>query len=231
MGWACSQQADGSASAEERSTGWAPSHRSGQPALCLQSSRPPPPPARSSAAPLHGRRYDEIEGKLTPFLRGCGYNPKKDLLFIPISGAPRPAALCRAALCHDMPCCTVWGGAASSAAGQGRQGHGFACGLQLPLPIVRSCSSARPACPSIGALWHLRFCHPRLNLQAPPCSPLLPCRPGGAEHEGPGARRQVRLVHGEEARGVARAVGLPSLSHLPTRAGCRLQACTLRACT
>ncbi|KAI7840718.1 hypothetical protein COHA_005534 [Chlorella ohadii] len=31
-------------------------------------------------------RYDEIEGKLTPFLRGCGYNPKKDLLFIPISG-------------------------------------------------------------------------------------------------------------------------------------------------
>ena len=34
-------------------------------------------------------RYDEIEGKLTPFLRGCGYNPKKDLLFIPISGARR----------------------------------------------------------------------------------------------------------------------------------------------
>ncbi|EFN59534.1 hypothetical protein CHLNCDRAFT_29643, partial [Chlorella variabilis] len=31
-------------------------------------------------------RFDEIEGKLTPFLRGCGYNPKKDLLFIPISG-------------------------------------------------------------------------------------------------------------------------------------------------
>ncbi|KAL4853614.1 Eukaryotic peptide chain release factor GTP-binding subunit ERF3B [Chlorella vulgaris] len=31
-------------------------------------------------------RYDEIEGKLTPFLRGCGYNPKKDLLFIPLSG-------------------------------------------------------------------------------------------------------------------------------------------------
>jgi peptide chain release factor subunit 3 len=31
-------------------------------------------------------RYDEIEGKLTPFLRGCGYNPKKDLLYIPISG-------------------------------------------------------------------------------------------------------------------------------------------------
>jgi len=31
-------------------------------------------------------RYDEIEGKLTPFLRGCGYNPKKDLVYLPISG-------------------------------------------------------------------------------------------------------------------------------------------------
>jgi translation elongation factor EF-1alpha len=31
-------------------------------------------------------RFDEIEGKITPFLRGCGYNPKKDLIFIPISG-------------------------------------------------------------------------------------------------------------------------------------------------
>ena len=31
-------------------------------------------------------RYDEIEGKLTPFLRTCGYNPKKDLVFLPISG-------------------------------------------------------------------------------------------------------------------------------------------------
>lgn len=31
-------------------------------------------------------RYDEIEGKLTPFLRGCGYNPKKDVVFLPISG-------------------------------------------------------------------------------------------------------------------------------------------------
>lgn len=31
-------------------------------------------------------RYDEIESKLTPFLRGCGYNPKKDLLYLPISG-------------------------------------------------------------------------------------------------------------------------------------------------
>lgn len=31
-------------------------------------------------------RYDEIEGKMVPFLRSCGYNPKKDLVFIPISG-------------------------------------------------------------------------------------------------------------------------------------------------
>eukprot|EP00890_Picochlorum_soloecismus_P006149 jgi/Picsp_1/6535/NSC_03878-R1_g1 to s phase transition protein len=31
-------------------------------------------------------RYDEIEGKMIPFLRSCGYNPKKDLVFIPISG-------------------------------------------------------------------------------------------------------------------------------------------------
>lgn len=31
-------------------------------------------------------RYDEVETKLTPFLRACGYNPKKDLLWLPISG-------------------------------------------------------------------------------------------------------------------------------------------------
>lgn len=31
-------------------------------------------------------RYDDIESKLTPFLRGCGYNPKKDLIYLPISG-------------------------------------------------------------------------------------------------------------------------------------------------
>jgi translation elongation factor EF-1alpha len=39
------------------------------------------------AAPRRSKqRFDEIEGKLTPFLRACGYNPKKDLAFIPISG-------------------------------------------------------------------------------------------------------------------------------------------------
>jgi peptide chain release factor subunit 3 len=31
-------------------------------------------------------RYDEIETKITPFLRVCGYNPKRDLVFMPISG-------------------------------------------------------------------------------------------------------------------------------------------------
>lgn len=31
-------------------------------------------------------RYDEITGKLTPFLRGTGYNLKTDVIFIPISG-------------------------------------------------------------------------------------------------------------------------------------------------
>lgn len=31
-------------------------------------------------------RYDEIVTKLGPFLRACGYNPKKDLEFLPISG-------------------------------------------------------------------------------------------------------------------------------------------------
>lgn len=31
-------------------------------------------------------RYDEVVTKLTPFLKGCGYNPKKDVEFLPISG-------------------------------------------------------------------------------------------------------------------------------------------------
>lgn len=31
-------------------------------------------------------RYDEIESKMTPFLRSSGYNVKKDVLFIPLSG-------------------------------------------------------------------------------------------------------------------------------------------------
>ncbi|PHJ16172.1 elongation factor tu [Cystoisospora suis] len=31
-------------------------------------------------------RFEEIEKKLTPFLKSCGFNPAKDLSFIPISG-------------------------------------------------------------------------------------------------------------------------------------------------
>lgn len=46
-------------------------------------------------------RYDEIVGKLTPFLKSCGYNPKKDIIFLPMSGLlgqnikdPAPAGVC-----------------------------------------------------------------------------------------------------------------------------------------
>lgn len=31
-------------------------------------------------------RYDEIVGKLSPFLKGTGYNLKTDVTFIPVSG-------------------------------------------------------------------------------------------------------------------------------------------------
>jgi hypothetical protein len=31
-------------------------------------------------------RFDEIEKKIIPFLRACGYNVKKDVQFLPISG-------------------------------------------------------------------------------------------------------------------------------------------------
>lgn len=30
-------------------------------------------------------RYNDIVGKLTPFLKGCGYNPAKDLAFCPLA--------------------------------------------------------------------------------------------------------------------------------------------------
>ena len=46
-------------------------------------------------------RYDEIVSKLTPFLRSCGYNPKKDIIFLPMSGLlgqnikdPAPSSAC-----------------------------------------------------------------------------------------------------------------------------------------
>ena len=31
-------------------------------------------------------RYTEIVAGLTPFLKSCGYNPKKDIIFLPMSG-------------------------------------------------------------------------------------------------------------------------------------------------
>lgn len=31
-------------------------------------------------------RYDDVEKRLTPFLKQCGYNVKRDVQFIPISG-------------------------------------------------------------------------------------------------------------------------------------------------
>lgn len=46
-------------------------------------------------------RFGEIEAKLIPFLKSCGYNPKRDLIFLPISGLlghnikePAPAGKC-----------------------------------------------------------------------------------------------------------------------------------------
>ena len=46
-------------------------------------------------------RYDEIVGKLGPFLRSCGYNPKKDIMYLPMSGLlghnikdPPPPGMC-----------------------------------------------------------------------------------------------------------------------------------------
>ena len=31
-------------------------------------------------------RYDEIKEKLTPYLKRCGFNPKTDLYYLPVSG-------------------------------------------------------------------------------------------------------------------------------------------------
>ena len=32
------------------------------------------------------RRYNEIKEKLTPYLKKCGFNPKQDLYYLPVSG-------------------------------------------------------------------------------------------------------------------------------------------------
>jgi len=31
-------------------------------------------------------RYDEIKDKLTPYLKKCGFNPKTDIFYLPVSG-------------------------------------------------------------------------------------------------------------------------------------------------
>lgn len=31
-------------------------------------------------------RFNEIKEKLTPYLKKCGFNPKTDLLYMPVSG-------------------------------------------------------------------------------------------------------------------------------------------------
>lgn len=31
-------------------------------------------------------RFKEIQNKLTPYLRKCGFNPKTDIIYIPVSG-------------------------------------------------------------------------------------------------------------------------------------------------
>ncbi|KAM3392613.1 hypothetical protein ACQJBY_013648 [Aegilops geniculata] len=51
-------------------------------------------------------RYDEIEGKMIPFLRSSGYNVKKDVQFLPISG------LCGANMKTrmDKSICSWWNG-------------------------------------------------------------------------------------------------------------------------
>jgi translation elongation factor EF-1alpha len=31
-------------------------------------------------------RFEEVKTKLTPFLKSCGYNTKKDVTYLPVSG-------------------------------------------------------------------------------------------------------------------------------------------------
>lgn len=60
-------------------------------------------------------RYDEIQTRMLPFLRQCGYNPKKDIVFLPMSGlhgtnlkdAP-PKNIC--SWCAANSCCPPRGG-------------------------------------------------------------------------------------------------------------------------
>ncbi|KAL6640264.1 hypothetical protein ACP70R_015404 [Stipagrostis hirtigluma subsp. patula] len=51
-------------------------------------------------------RYDEIEGKMTPFLKASGYNVKKDVQFLPISGLLGSNMKTRV----DKSICSWWNG-------------------------------------------------------------------------------------------------------------------------
>ena len=69
-------------------------------------------------------RYDGIVAGLTPFLKSAGYNPKKDLTFIPISALSGHNVKARA---------RAW----ARLSGAGRlQGDGLAGGLCCPLPVL-----------------------------------------------------------------------------------------------
>ena len=67
----------------------------------LQVNKMDDPSIINADATWSKERYDEIVSKLTPFLRSCGYNPKKDIIFLPMSGLlgqnikdPAPASAC-----------------------------------------------------------------------------------------------------------------------------------------
>ena len=63
-------------------------------------------PSISNNGAWSKERYDDVVSKLTPFLKGCGFNPQRDLAFLPI------AAL-TAGNVRDKPApeiCDWWGG-------------------------------------------------------------------------------------------------------------------------
>ena len=46
---------------------------------------PRPGPSLGSPLSVFQERFEECKDKLSPFLKGCGYNVKKDVVFVPIS--------------------------------------------------------------------------------------------------------------------------------------------------
>lgn len=76
---------------DDPSVEWDKARRSARALPPAASARElPHPPAAANRRPvspfsLQGR-FDEVETKLTPFLKQCGYNTKKDVFFLPISG-------------------------------------------------------------------------------------------------------------------------------------------------